>query len=106
MKEYHKSLDSYKAGLPIEPDQALCKQGLQKTMLKIQEGNMSGGVDNERAAHAMADPEIQAILMDPSIRQVLTDFQENPKFAMQAMTDPYIRAKIEKLMAAGVLQVK
>jgi stress-induced-phosphoprotein 1 len=55
----------------------------------------------------MADPEIQAILSDPTIRQVLTDFQENPKFAQQAVqNDKDIRSKIEKLIAAGVLQVK
>lgn len=107
LKEYHKSMDSYKAGLQIEPDNSLCKAGLQKTVAKIQEANMEGGVDKERTAHAMADPEIQAILMDPTIRQVLTDFQENPKFAQKAMTnDANIRAKIEKLIAAGVLQVK
>lgn len=102
MKEYHKSMDSYKAGLALEPDNALCKQGLQKTLAKIQEG----GENKERAAHAMADPEIQRILQDPTIRQVLSDFQDNPKFAQQAMmNDKDIRAKIEKLIAAGVLQV-
>lgn len=107
MKEYHKSLDSYKAGLQIEPDNSLCKQGMTKTMAKIQELNMGGGQDQERTAHAMADPEIQNILRDPTIRQVLNDFQENPKFAQQAMAnDQDIRNKIEKLIAAGVLQVK
>eukprot|EP01040_Poterioochromonas_malhamensis_P000686 gene686-733_t len=106
MKEYHRALDSYKAGLQLEPENALCKQGLNKTFAKIQEANMTGEMDKERAAHAMADPEIQAILMDPTIRQVLQDFQENPKFAQQAMGDADIRRKIEKLINAGVLQVK
>jgi stress-induced-phosphoprotein 1 len=107
MKEYHKSMESYKAGLSLEPDNSLCKQGLQKTVAKIQESNHSGEHDKERAEHAMADPEIQAILMDPTIRQVLQDFQENPKFAQKAMMDDAdIRRKIEKLVAAGVLQVK
>lgn len=107
MKEYHKSMDSYKAGLQLEPDNSLCKQGLQKTMMKIQELNMSGAEDKERSMHAMADPEIQAILQDPAVRQILTDFQENPKFAQEAMAnDAGIRAKIEKLIAAGVLAVK
>ena len=54
----------------------------------------------------MADPEIQQILQDPTIRQVLQDFQENPSYAQKSMGDPHIRAKIEKLIAAGVLQVK
>lgn len=106
MKEYHKALESYKTGLVLEPDNSLCKQGLAKTTAKIQEANYGGEMDKDRAAHAMADPEIQMILTDPTIRQVLTDFQENPKFAQQAMTDPDIRAKIEKLIAAGVLQVR
>jgi len=35
MKEYHKSMDSYKAGLQLEPDNSLCKQGLQKTAMKV-----------------------------------------------------------------------
>eukprot|EP01033_Poteriospumella_lacustris_P011191 gene11190-7962_t len=105
MKEYHKALDSYRAGLQIEPENPLCKQGLVKVQQKIAEEN-AGSMDAERAQHAMADPEIQQILMDPSIRQVLTDFQENPKFAAQAMQDADIRRKIEKLIAAGVLQAK
>jgi stress-induced-phosphoprotein 1 len=103
MKEYHKCMDSYNAGLALEPDNALCRQGLQKTKMKIYEG----GENQERSAHAMADPEIQSILQDPTIRQVLQDFQENPKYANESMAkDKDIRAKIEKLIAAGVLQVK
>ena len=58
----------------------------------------------ERAAHAMADPEIQYILQDPMINQVLRDFNENPNAANKAMSDPNIRAKIEKLIAAGIIQ--
>lgn len=106
MKEYHKALESYKTGLGLESDNTLCKQGLQKTMMKINEANMDGSVDKERQAHAMADPEIQMILQDPAIRQVLQDFQDNPKYAQQAMNDPHVKAKIEKLISAGIIQVK
>ena len=52
----------------------------------------------------MADPEIQNILNDPVIRQVLQDFNENPNAANQAMMDPTVRSKIEKLVASGILQ--
>ena len=105
MKEYHKAMDSYRAGLQIEPDNQLCKAGMRSVTEKINAGN-DGKVDQERAAHAMADPEIQAILQDPVIRTVLTDMQENPKYAQTAMADPSVRAKIEKLIASGVLAVK
>merc|ERR1711871_950345 len=104
MKEYHKAMDSYEAGMALEPDNAACKQGLQKVMMKV--NSASSEEQAERQAHAMADPEIQQILQDPNIRQVLTDLQENPAYGQQAMQDPSIRGKIEKLIAAGVLQVK
>lgn len=55
----------------------------------------SGKADSERAAHAMADPEIQMILTDPMVRQVLTDFKENPQHAQKVSPMPgnrHIRA--------------
>eukprot|EP00904_Undaria_pinnatifida_P000933 jgi/Undpi1/10840/HiC_scaffold_3.g01367.m2 len=102
MKEYHKALDSYKMGLTVEPKNSLCIDGVKKTGMKINES--SGKADSERAAHAMADPEIQMILTDPMVRQVLTDFKENPQHAQKALQNADMRAKIEKLVAAGVLQ--
>jgi len=105
MKEYHKALESYKTGLILEDGNSLCKEGLRKVQEKIAMENYSGEADQERAAHAMADPEIQAILMDPIIRNVLNDFQENPKQAQAALKDSTVRAKIEKLIAAGVVKM-
>ncbi|CAM9169130.1 unnamed protein product [Ectocarpus sp. 12 AP-2014] len=103
MKEYHKALDSYKMGLTVEPNNSLCVDGVRKTTVKINEG--SGKADSERAAHAMADPEIQMILTDPVVRQVLNDFKDNPKEARKALGNADMRAKIDKLVAAGVVQV-
>ena len=45
----------------MEPNNQLCTQGLQKTVQRIREAS-SQEVDMERAAHGMADPEVQAIL--------------------------------------------
>lgn len=106
MKEYHKALESYQHGLSLDAGSTLCRDGLRKTQVKINEANQAGP-DAERQAHAMADPEIQSILQDMTIRQVLQDFQENPAHAsMVYQKDPDVRAKIDKLVAAGVLQVK
>lgn len=105
MKEYHKALESYQKGLSFDPESSLCKEGLRKTTMKINEAN-SSGPDAERQAHAMADPEIQSILRDMTVQQLLQDFQENPQHAqMVYQKDANIRAKIDKLVAAGVLQV-
>jgi len=106
MKENHKALESYKKGLMFDPSNAVCKEGLRKvtTMINYGQANQTEEERKERAAHAMADPEIQSILQDPVINQVLRDFQENPTAANQAMADPVVRAKIEKLIAGGILQ--
>jgi stress-induced-phosphoprotein 1 len=108
MKEYHKALDSYKTGLAIEPDSKLCKDGLAKTTSQIQMSQYNETDDEkaQRQQHAMADPEIQMILQDPMVRQVLQDAQENPAGLQKAMNDVHMRAKIDKLVAAGVLSFK
>jgi stress-induced-phosphoprotein 1 len=106
MKEYHKALESYKKGLAVEPGNTLCTQGLNKTIEQINVSARMGEVDNERAAHGLADPEIQAILNDPVVRQVLKDLQENPREGQKALRDPVMGSKIEKLIAAGILQAK
>lgn len=84
--------------------------------------NSSGEVDQERSARAMADPEIQQILADPmvsapcesvasyfdpnQVRQALQDMQHDPAAAQTVLGDKVMAAKIEKLIAAGVLQIK
>ncbi|KAF1787764.1 Tetratricopeptide repeat [Phytophthora cactorum] len=90
MKEFHKARESYEKGLALDPNHQECIDGLR----------------NERARHGMADPEIQAILRDPVMQNVLNDFQTDPTGAQRHLQNPGIMAKIEKLIAAGVLQTK
>ena len=78
-KEYHKAMEAFEKGLALDPNNKECKDGAQKTMMLIQtQSHASSGNDQERMAHAMADPEIQNIMRDPSVMQVLRDMQENP----------------------------
>jgi stress-induced-phosphoprotein 1 len=106
LKENHKAMESYRKGLEIDPENKVCTDGLRKVSAMINFGSatMSEEERKERAAHAMADPEIQNILMDPIIQQVLQDFQHNPKAANEAMRDQTVRKKIEKLIASGIVQ--
>ena len=105
-KEYHKAMESYKKGLEIDANNAACKEGLRKVTQQINYGRsqMTDEQKKEQAAHAMADPDIQAILQDPVVQQTLRDFGENPAAAQQAMNDPGMRDKIQKLIAAGVVE--
>jgi stress-induced-phosphoprotein 1 len=106
MKENHKALEAYRKGLALEPENKACMEGAMKVTQMINAGsaNMTDEEKKERAAHGMADPEIQNILTDPVIRQVLQDFNDNPSAAQAAMRDPGVSSKIEKLIAAGVVQ--
>jgi len=105
LKEYHKAMDAYNVILELEPENAEAKQGLEQVVYLINSSS-SGEVDKERQERAMADPEIQAIIGDPQMRSILGEMQQDPKKAQAAMQDPVIAAKLNKLIAAGVLQMR
>jgi len=105
MKEYHKAMEAFDKGLLIDPNHKECMEGKNKTVNLIQSSShASSGNDEERMRHAMADPEIQQIMQDPIIQQLLRDMQENPAAGQAKLKDPTLMAKIQKLIAAGVLK--
>lgn len=104
-KEYHKAMDAFDKGLKVDPANKECLDGRNKTMMLINSSSGAGeGNDEDRMRHAMADPEIQAIVADPNIQLILRDLQENPAAGQAALKDPIIMGKIQKLIAAGVLK--
>ena len=108
-KQFDKALETYQAGLKVDPNNEELRDGLRRTMLEIQKGQ-TGQVDEgemkERQQRAMQDPEIQGILQDPVMRQVLDDFQNHPKAAAEHQKNPMIMAKIQKLINAGIVQTR
>ena len=60
----------------------------------------------ERIQHTLADPAIKGILRDPVVSKILDKMQTNPSTVQPYRHDPDVSAKIEKLVAAGVLQVE
>ncbi|KAL0489184.1 Hsp70-Hsp90 organizing protein [Acrasis kona] len=101
-KEYHKSIDCYNTGLELDADNAEMKDGLLRVKSIVQQ--KSGTRDEDRIRIASQDPEIAMIMNDPVMKQVLTDFSENPREAQRHLKDPGVLAKIEKLIAAGIIQ--
>ena len=102
LKQFHKALATYDAALAIEAGNVEVLEAKRATMIAIQ----TTDADPERAKQAMQDPEIQAIMRDPTISKVLQDMQTNPGSSQAAMRDPDIRSKLEKLVAAGILGSK
>eukprot|EP01063_Lacrimia_lanifica_P031817 TRINITY_DN5323_c0_g1_i1.p1 TRINITY_DN5323_c0_g1~~TRINITY_DN5323_c0_g1_i1.p1 ORF type:complete len:550 (+),score=319.69 TRINITY_DN5323_c0_g1_i1:53-1702(+) len=104
-KEYHKAMVEYQKGLEMCPESQECKDGLNRTMMKIQTESGAGGEDDGmRQQRAMADPEIQAILSDTYMQQVLREISENPKNFAHYSKSPDVMAKINKLIAAGIIK--
>lgn len=91
-------------GLKIEPENEACNAGIQKTQMAIINSNDKEGQE-ERARHAMADPEIQAILKSPEIQNVLNDLQNDPRAAQKAFQNPVIAERLNKLIASGILRM-
>lgn len=104
LKQYHKALETYNQGLALDRNNAELKEAKALTLVAIQRENAQG-VDPQRQKEALKDPEIQAILKDPIISKVLNDLQTDPSAAQAAFADERITQKLEKLMAAGVLQM-
>ncbi|XP_009604962.1 hsp70-Hsp90 organizing protein 3-like [Nicotiana tomentosiformis] len=109
MKEYEKALETYQEGLKHDAQNQELLDGVRRCVEQINKasrGDLTPEELKERQAKAMQDPEIQNILTDPVMRQVLVDFQENPKSAQEHMKNPLVMNKIQKLVSAGIVQVK
>lgn len=104
VKQYYKAMEAYEAGLKIDPANAECLEGIERTRAKIFDMAHSGEKDEEASRRAMSDPEIQAILGDTYMQMVLQEMQRDPQRLKEYMRDPNISAKLNKLIAAGVLR--
>eukprot|EP01080_Neovahlkampfia_damariscottae_P005142 gene5142-8748_t len=99
MKEFHNAIKTFNEGLAIEPDNKSLKDGLQLVQKEISNSDY----DQERVERAKKDPEIVAILQDPVMQNVLKDLSD-PVLAQKHLADPSIYEKINKLIAAGIIQ--
>ncbi|KAJ4800348.1 Hsp70-Hsp90 organizing protein 1 [Rhynchospora pubera] len=109
MKEYEKALQTYQEGLKHDPNNQELQDGVRRCVEQINKasrGDLTPEELQERQAKAMQDPEIQGILTDPIMRQVLVDFQENPSAAQKHLKNPQVMHKIQKLVNAGIVQMK
>lgn len=109
MKETDKAIETYRKGLEHDPDNQELKEGLERcyeTITRFATGQVSEEELKERQARSMSDPEVQGLLKDPVVQNVLRDFQEDPKAAQAHLRNPEIMKKINKLVQAGIIQLK
>lgn len=68
---------------------------------------MKSGDDPEEARRrAAADPEIQQILGDPSMRLILEQMQNEPQALRDHLRNPAIAQKIQKLIDSGIIGIR
>jgi stress-induced-phosphoprotein 1 len=109
MKEYDKAMLTYQEGLKHDPNNQELTDGIRRCVEQVNKagrGDLTPEELQERQAKGMQDPEIQGILTDPIMRQVLIDFQENPSAAQNHLKNPQVMNKIQKLVNAGIVQIK
>lgn len=98
MHEYGRAQKCYEDALTIDPSNKEAMDGL----IACNRNNTNPEKSREQA---LQDPEIQAILGDPSMRVILEQMSQDPKAAMEHMKNPDIYSKIMKLRDAGKLMI-
>jgi len=94
-------MDAINRGLKELPD----NKDLLDARMKIAEA-ITSDTDEERAKRAREDPEIRNILMDPTIQQCLKEISEDPRAVARFSRDQHIMSKLNRLIEAGILQVR
>ncbi|KAF0990486.1 hypothetical protein HZS_8177 [Henneguya salminicola] len=100
LKDPQQAKTVYDKVLEMEPKNHEALMGVSKCYELINSMN-----PEQAAEQALRDPEVQAILNDPSMRVVLDTMKGDPQACSAYMGDPVIARKIEKLIDAGIIRV-
>jgi len=100
MRQYNKAQSAYQQAMDLDSTSQEALDGFRECM-------MAANNDPEEVRkQAMADPEVQQILKDPSMRMILEQMQSDPKAVQDHLKNPEIAAKIQKLMQSGIISVR
>ncbi|CAF3089004.1 unnamed protein product, partial [Rotaria sp. Silwood2] len=90
---------AFSKALEIHPNNQEAMEGYQQCTIG------SSDDSEEVRKHALADPEIQQILGDPSMCLILDQMQNEPLAIYEHLRNPVIAQKIQKLMNAGIIAI-
>ncbi|CAL4088706.1 unnamed protein product [Meganyctiphanes norvegica] len=100
MRQYNKAQAAYQQAMDLDSASQEALDGFRECM-------MAANNDPEEVRkQAMADPEVQQILKDPSMRMILEQMQSDPRAVQDHLKNPEIAAKIQKLMQSGIISVR
>ncbi|CAF4835372.1 unnamed protein product [Rotaria sp. Silwood1] len=99
MKDFSQAMTVFNKALEIDPNNQEAMEGYQQCTAG------SSNDPEEIRKRALADPEIQQILDDPSMCLILEQMENEPMAIREHLRNPAIAQKIQKLMEAGILAI-
>jgi stress-induced-phosphoprotein 1 len=100
MREFTRAQRCYEEALHLDPNSREAREGLSNCY--------RSNDDNPAQARerAMNDPEIQAILSDPSMRLILEQMSQDPGAVQEHLKNPEVLTKLLKLKDAGIIAMR
>lgn len=98
MKEQAKAMSAYAKAIELQPD---CQEAIDGYRACATNSD-----PEEVRKRAMQDPEVQEILRDPAMRLILEQMQTDSRAVQDHLKNPEVKAKIQKLIEAGLIQVR
>lgn len=112
MKEYTKALEAIQLAGDVDKASEGGAQHTREIQAQsskcMQElySQRSDESDEQTLERAMRDPEVAQIMQDPVMQSILQQAQSNPAALQDHMKNAGIRAKIQKLVAAGIIRTR
>lgn len=98
MKKSTEASEAFQAALEIDETNAEALDGYRKAI---------GSTDPEEMRNrALQNPEVQEILKDPAMQMILQQGQADPKALREHLKNPEVAKKFQKLMEAGIIQLR
>lgn len=107
MREYNKCLDACNEATQADTDGKFAREidEQSRKCMNAMYSNREGETEEETMERIQRDPELVSIISDPVMQSILQQAKSNPQALNEHMKNPMIKQKIQKLMAAGKLQI-
>jgi len=107
MRDYSKCLDACTDASEVDVTKVNAKEieQQQQRALSAMYAARENETEEQTKERIQRDPEILNIMQDPIMQSILQQAQGDPAALQEHMKNPGIRAKIQKLVAAGVIRV-
>ena len=100
LKEPSKAMAAFAKAIELDAECQEAVDGYRQCALE------TSANPEEIRKRAMQDPEVQEILRDPAMRLILEQMQTDRHAVQDHLKNPEVRAKIQKLIESGLIQVR